>query len=252
MATSYTALEQSSLSSLGVAAPTFNGTDVSFYATTSFIYTLFFIGIVMAAFYGYALAGIWRMQASQESITKSNEKFKKVTLGLLGVFSLFLIIFTVNQDLLTGDVGLADLKATRGVGGGGVVPITNTGGSGGSSATCESKESVVSKAGSTGGVCGGVSCKVLSGCNYQQYRSIIESESSAAGINPKMIIVTMCKESSAKPAAQNQNPNGTFDCGLMQINQSGPCTASILDPTENIRRGVAEMKKKINFAPIVP
>lgn len=111
---SYTSLEPTILSPLGIAAPSFNGTSASFFATTSFIYSFFFIAIVMAAFYGYALAGIWRMQASQESISKSNEKFKRVTLGLLGSFGLIILILTVNKDLLVGDVGLGELKAGRG------------------------------------------------------------------------------------------------------------------------------------------
>ena len=111
---SYTSLEPTTLSGLGVAAPSFNGTSASFFATTSFIYSFFFIAIVMAAFYGYTLASIWRMQASPESISKSNDKFKKVTLGLLGSFGLILLILTVNKDLLTGDIGLGELRAKKG------------------------------------------------------------------------------------------------------------------------------------------
>ena len=122
----YKTLEPNTLSALGGTAPTFGGTSVSFYDTTSFIYTLLFISIVMAAFYGYMLAGIWRMEASESGIRKSNEKFKRVTLGLVGVFSLFLVIFTLNKDLLTGDVGLGALKAekTAAVAGTGVTPVT--------------------------------------------------------------------------------------------------------------------------------
>ena len=54
------------------------------------------------------------MQSSENAIRQSNEIIKKVTLGLLGVFSLFLILFTVNKGLVTGDVGLSGLKAGRG------------------------------------------------------------------------------------------------------------------------------------------
>ncbi len=246
----YTALEPTILNGLGIRPPSLSVSDASFYATSTFVYGLFFVGILLAAFYGYTLAGIWRMQASQESITKSNEKFKKVTLGLLGVFSLFLIIFTVNKDLLIGDVGLGALQAQRG----GVVAIApgaSAVNSGNSSRACEASEAVIAKARSTQGVCGGTTCRILTGCNYEQYRSIIERESQAAGVNPKLIIVTMCKESGARvnpPENKNPNPNGTYDCGLMQINQPGPCTENILDPTENIKRGVALMKQKLSFA----
>ena len=129
----YTALEPSSLSSIGVKAPAFDGADVSFYATSSFIYTLFFIAILLAAFYEYVLVGIYRMEASESGIKKSNEVFKRTTLGLLGVFSLFLIIFMINKGLLTGDIGLDALKAkVTAVGGGlsgGTVGIGQPGGS---------------------------------------------------------------------------------------------------------------------------
>ncbi len=124
MPTSYTSLEPKSLSSLGVQAPAFNGGNTSFLATSTFLYTLFFVAIVGAAFYRYGVAGILRMQASEPTIRKSNEIIKQVTLGLLGVFSLFLILFTVNKGLITGDVGLEGLRATNGGVSGGTTPAT--------------------------------------------------------------------------------------------------------------------------------
>jgi hypothetical protein len=117
MANSYTPLERDSLSALGVDAPTFAGVSTSFYATSSFVYTLFFVAIVGAAFYQYTIAGIHRMEASQNSISKSNDIIKRVTLGLLGVFSLFLILFTVNKGMLRGDIGLGEL---------GIKPVNGT------------------------------------------------------------------------------------------------------------------------------
>ena len=122
---SYVPLEANNLSSLGVAAPTFKPGDTTpFFATSSFLYTLCFTAIVIAAFYRYTVAGILRMQASEAAIRKSNEIIRNVTLGLLGVFSLFLILFTVNKDLVRGDI---DLRAVLvgGSGGGGSFP-TNT------------------------------------------------------------------------------------------------------------------------------
>ena len=115
MNSSYTQLEGGSLQSLGVTAPSFGaGTDVSFFATTSFLYTLFFVAIIGASFYRYMVAGILRMQASDTAIRQSNDIIKKTTLGLLGVFSLFLILVTFNKDLVTGDVGLGSLAIKRG------------------------------------------------------------------------------------------------------------------------------------------
>jgi hypothetical protein len=114
----YETLEGNSLSSVGINnTPKFDGADVSFFTTSSFIYTLFFVAILLAAFYEYILVGIYRMEASEAGIHKSNEVFKRTTLGLLGVFSLFLIIFTINKGLLTGNVGLDALKYNGAAGG---------------------------------------------------------------------------------------------------------------------------------------
>ena len=115
----YKLLEKSSFEALGIQNPTFNSANVSFFATSSFIYTLLFSAIVGAAFYEYILVGVYRMEASESGIRKSNETFKRTTLGLLGVFSLFLIIFTLNKGLLTGNVDLSAIKA-------GPLPVTNT------------------------------------------------------------------------------------------------------------------------------
>lgn len=74
--------------------------------------------IIVAAFWEYVLVGVYRIQASEAGIRKSNETFKRATLGLFGVFSLFLLVFTVNKGLLTGDVGLVAFSV--GGSGGGV------------------------------------------------------------------------------------------------------------------------------------
>jgi hypothetical protein len=110
----YKTLEQSSFKEvLGMDSPAFNSSNASFFATSSFVYMLLFTAIVGAAFYEYVLVGIYRMEASESGIRKSNETFKRTTLGLLGVFSLFLIIFTLNKSLLTGNVSLGELKDTN-------------------------------------------------------------------------------------------------------------------------------------------
>jgi hypothetical protein len=111
---SYVALEENSLNSLGVKAPSFDGVSSSFLETSTFVYMLLFSAIIVAAFYRYVVAGALRMQASQNSIQKSNEIIKAVTLGLLGVFSLFLILFTINKELVTGNVGLGDFNTQTG------------------------------------------------------------------------------------------------------------------------------------------
>ena len=110
---SYTQLEPTSFQALGVQkTPGFDSTNLSFFATSSFVYLLLGTAIIGAAFYEYVLVGVYRMEASESGIRKSNETFKRTTLGLLGVFSLFLIIFTLNKSLLTGDVDLGGFKAS--------------------------------------------------------------------------------------------------------------------------------------------
>ena len=246
----YKSLEPSSFQALGVPTPTFGGTE-SFFGTSLFIYTLLFTAIIGAAFYEFILAGFYRMQASENGIRKSNETFKRTTLGLLGVFSLFLIIALLNKNMLTGDVDLSAIKVS--LGGGGVVsqsvgatsiPSTTTN-SGSVSKSCESKEATILKLNSPNGICGGVTCGVLTNCGYAAYSGIIDQITGGDVQLKKMIIVTMCKESGAKVSASNKNPNGTYDCGLMQINQPGPCGADILNPAENIKKGVDLMRKKI-------
>jgi hypothetical protein len=82
---SYIQLEPSSFRGIisDDKVPKYDGTDVSFYATSSFIYTLFFIAIVGAAFYEYILVGVYRMEASENGIRRSNETFRRTTWGLL-------------------------------------------------------------------------------------------------------------------------------------------------------------------------
>ncbi|MCF7843977.1 hypothetical protein K9M47_03725 [Candidatus Gracilibacteria bacterium] len=117
--TPYIPLEGDFVTSVGGTVPKFDGASPSLFTSTSFLYTLFFVIIVVVASTKYAQAGLFRMEASQHGITKSNEIFKKTTLGLVGVFSLWLILFTFNKDLLNGEVGLDALRSKGGEFGGG-------------------------------------------------------------------------------------------------------------------------------------
>lgn len=247
---SYVFLEGNVAKQLGVSG---NISD-SFFATSTFIYTLLFVAIVVAAFYRYTLAGIWRMEASSTGIKKSNDELKRVSLGLLGVFTLFLILFTVNKGMLTGDVGLGALGKNSGSYTGGT-PNTRSGTTQNTttntatpSKSCSSPDSIKTIVNSNKNICDGASCSALSGCNYQQYLSIIKSESSKLGVDYKMIVVAMCKESTARKDLEHKNPDQTYDCGLMQINQREPCGTDILLPEKNIAVGVMRMKEKINLS----
>ena len=134
MATSYTSLEPDYFTATGAKAPTFNADGVaSLFASTSFLYTLGIMICVVAGGVMYARAGLIRMQASERSVRKSNEEIKRITLGLLGILSLFVIIYTFNRNILTGDVGLSGLRSSGGgavttgvVGGGTTTPAGRT------------------------------------------------------------------------------------------------------------------------------
>jgi hypothetical protein len=127
MATSYTNLERNIMNEIGVEPLSFDANqDISTYATFNFIYVSSITLIIAAAAVMYIIAGGWRIEASERGIRKSNETFKRVTLGLLGVLSLFVILYTVNKDLLLGDVGLSALKTKVQGGTGEVVPAIST------------------------------------------------------------------------------------------------------------------------------
>jgi hypothetical protein len=257
---SYVPLESELVSSLGPKL-TFSTTDTpALFTSTSFIYSFAFVIIIVTASFRYALAGVLRMQASEEGIRKSKEEFKRVTFGLLGVLGLWLILFTVNKDMLTGEVGLENLKTdpikatsnssgittggNGGTTGGGNTNTGNTGGSSGTSASCNNVDAVKAAVQPGGaGICANVTCSLTSCINNNEHVPLIKS---IAGSDWKMALVLMCKESSGRADAQNVNPNGTYDCGLMQVNQATPCDASILDPRKNITAGVAKLREKMN------
>lgn len=114
----YTPLEPSFIQPLGL--DTIGGGITSLLASTTFLYGAGIMLVIVAAAFRYGLAGIWRIEASSRGITKSNQEIKRVTFGLIGVLSLFLLISSVNRDLLRGDVGLNNLG-----GGVGASPTTS-------------------------------------------------------------------------------------------------------------------------------
>ena len=76
-----------------------------------------------------------------------------------------------------------------------------------------------------------------------QYGAVIDQNGGAA--NRNVIAAIICRESQGNPSARS------FDggCGLMQITNSawtGSCPATILDPQENIRQGVALYNQKLS------
>ena len=232
----------------------FNATDPSFYTSVSFLWSLFYVVIIVAASYRYVLAGLYRMEASTSGIQKSDKEFKRVTWGLVLVLLLWVLIYTINPDMLKGDVGLGGLRV-------GSVAVTNKSsgdslvtqeylGSGGGSTSCSSKEDVISSL-SSGNVCGNTTCSVFSGCNYKQYLPILKNVAGGDSQKLKMLVVIMCKESKANPKAIHQNADGNgYDCGLMQINVRNGKTCNdepqLFDPETNIRKGAELLSQKMN------
>jgi hypothetical protein len=123
MAISYVPLEQETIKSITGKDQdtTING---SLFTSTSFLYNFFLVIIIVTASFRFAYAGMLRMNPSESGIKASKEEFKRVTFGLFGVLGMWLIIATFNRDMLTGNVGFADLATT---GGGVARPSTQTG-----------------------------------------------------------------------------------------------------------------------------
>ena len=122
MLVSYISLEPNSLSSLGIASPSFSGAATTFLATSTFIYMLLIALAVGGAFVQFVRIGgrMMMLEPSESNISATKKMTKNATLGLLGILCMFLFLFTINKDLVTGNVGLAGLR----VKGGSTTPAT--------------------------------------------------------------------------------------------------------------------------------
>ena len=219
------------------------------------VFTFVWVGLlvlcVAAGAFRLAYAGWLRMQLSgpaEQAIRASDAAIKSVGLGLLGILGMFVFIYTFNRDLLRVDVGLSDLKTEAILSSPSSPQVVTTvpTQTSGQSASCTTSANIISAVQSQSGLCGSASCSSLTGCTYQPYLSTIRAEAGRLGISPELAVTIMCKESKGRPSAQNRNPNGTYDCGLMQVNQTAPCDASILDPATNIRLGLERLKQYSN------
>jgi hypothetical protein len=202
-----------------------------------------------------------RIQASEKGIKDSKEEFTRVTYGLLGVLGLWLILFTVNKDMLMGGVDLGGLRSVKG--GVSTAQNSNIGNQNGTSGNTTTSPSAGQNSTSippgkclsisdtktaltAGNICDSAKCSTFTGCTLTPYESIIQDEAKIAGIDPNIIKVIICKESRGKPNVQNSgNVNGTYDCGLMQVNQSGACTTDSYDIRSNIHAGATLVKLKL-------
>ena len=251
----YQPLEGNMLKAVGGTAPSFtDGATPSFFTSASFLYSFFFVIIVVAASGRYMFAGILRMSATEDGIRKSKEEMWRVTKGLLGVFGLWLILFTVNKDLLTGNVGLDNLRtSTSTYAQGGSMTTGSVAASTGSGSTQKCDDVAVVKAAVStngAGICANTTCGLPQAClTNNPYFTYIKTQSDNLGVPYKMIVATMCKESGGNPLAKHNNGGNSWDCGLMQINQQGECSSVAPTPAEinaNILAGITLMKTKID------
>ncbi len=204
---SYTSLEPSFSSALGVSAPTFKtGDALSLFTSTSFLYSLGIMLSVVAAGVMYARAGVWRMEASERGVKRSNEEIKRTTLGLFGVLSLFAIIYTFNADLLTGNVGLAGLKAGPVAGAGGGITTGTT-------------------SGAVGGQVGGGTTTPTVGGSEQANRNTL----AAAGIS---INNAPCADASSRNCTNVGNINPASIAVLLKLKAECNCTVFVTAGSE--------------------
>lgn len=120
----YELLEPSFTNALGLKPPTFSGSSAApLFASSLFIYNLLFAAILLGAVYSYTKAGLVRIPGTEAGIRLSKQIVSKTTFGLLGVFSLWIILLTVNKDLLFGDVKLTKFRTTS-VGSSSAVPTS--------------------------------------------------------------------------------------------------------------------------------
>ncbi len=258
----YKPLEQDYLNKIADGPISFD-VSTSFGDVSIFLFTTFFAVIVAAAFGKYVMAGVYRIQASEAGIRKSNETIKRVTLGLLGVFGLFLVLYTVNRGFLESDINLDGLRIGGGVVSGGNNPVvkdpntTNqdkTNKNDTSLAICPGVDLKAFKSSLTDkdGICSKETCTILSNCDTKYFKTIKEL-ASAQGVDYKIVIVAMCKESGGRmPIKPNENKvDGkvvSVDCGIMQINRGSGCLPSDNSPdqTQNIKDAIQLIKDKIS------
>jgi len=87
-----------------------------------------------------------------------------------------------------------------------------------------------------------------------QVQAMIVQAAQAQGVPPNLALGIASHESGFNPAATNQNPNGTTDYGVMQLNTSvlqtyGVSPSAAMDPQTNIDTGVgllASLLQKYN------
>lgn len=99
----------------GTLDKNFTGGSAALFTSIDF---LFRFGLVVITVVGAGMlvssVGLLRMTGTPGNIAKSNENLKRISFGLLGVYSLITLLYTFNRDLVNGDIGLDALRVQGG------------------------------------------------------------------------------------------------------------------------------------------
>ena len=247
--TPYTYLEPLSSTSSSV--------EISEAGFSTYLQLVMTVGIAVLVIIGvfYLIYG-GIMYMTTDVINNKNRGRSMISNAVVGVvfaLSIWLILNAINPDMLnirlggfgtnvssgnsTG--GLSTVGSSTGVG---VTPVNNTNTPG-----CQSASIVIDNLKNGSNVCSNVTCSRM--CNNLKsgpIRDIINSESAAAGVDPRLIAAIACRESSGNVNAVGTDPGGTKDCGLMQITEGSSCTSNLFDATYNIKLGIQKYKGKLS------
>lgn len=247
MSASYTPLDPNIQTVLGQSNQPFGftiGQETSLFAISSFVLFLFLAasGVATIGRILYALGLKTANSDNEAKITTANKIITSSLFALLMSFSLVLLFLAVNPDVVKGTVDFSKITVTSMAAGSQTQVSTGSTGS----SSCPDETAFKNNVLANKGVCMTNTCEALSGCDTTTYASIINSEASKQGVNPKIVTTLMCRESKGKKDATHTNTGNSIDCGLMQINKNGAtaCSPSDLDPQTNIAAGVALIKAK--------
>lgn len=205
--------------------------------------------LFVALFFAFVWAAISKVRASSIGDVRGNQKAKelltKVVYSLVAVALVSIFIFYVMKGF-----EFLDFEGTspKGPGAGALTtpnPSAGTGRPGTATPTCIHPELYKGMLRDGDGFCSRAFCKGL--CKFSPaIKQLAVTEARSASVDPGIILALICRESSGIPTKiGNHANNGKSDCGLMQIN-SPSCTPEIMDPTNNVRAGIALYKAKLS------
>lgn len=254
MNTSYTYLEPLSSTS----PKTVEISEAGFGAYLQLLMTVGISVLIIIGVFYLIYGGI--MYMTTDVIHNKNKGRAMITNAVVGVvfaLSIWLILNALNPDML--NIRLGGFGSTSSGSGVSVVVGNNNGSGAGSTTTavtpvsntntpgCQSVSIAIDSLKNNNNVCSSISCaRECNNLKSGPLRDIINTESAAAGVDPRLIAAIACRESSGKTDAVGTDPGGTKGCGLMQITEGSTCDARQFDATYNIRAGIQKYKSKLS------